>query len=174
MAKELNDSVMIEGFDPAKIVDQEQDHAMENWMKIYGAYQNNKILYAPISGIEKVGPDGEEKKACAVVRVGSIRGLIPLEFTGAENLRQLRSMTGQNIAFMILNYDQENELFTASRTKALEKMSDITLRKIGEEDVIPAVIRHVAADYMLGDIGGIQVFLPIAEIRYGWIDDLHE
>ncbi|MFC2950022.1 S1 RNA-binding domain-containing protein [Virgibacillus sediminis] len=174
MAEELNEKVMIEGFDPAKMVDQEQDHTMENWMKIYGAYQNNKILYAPISGIEKVGPDGEEKKACAVVRVGSIRGLIPLEFTGAQNLRQLRSMTGQDIAFMVLNYDQENELFTGSRTKALEKMADITLRKIEEGDVIPAVVRHVGDDYMLGDIGGIQVFLPIAEIRYGWIDDLHE
>ncbi|MFC3041602.1 S1 RNA-binding domain-containing protein [Virgibacillus xinjiangensis] len=174
MAEELDEKVMIEGFDPAKMVDQEQDHTMENWMKIYGAYQNNKILYAPISGIEKVGPDGEEKTACAVVRVGSIRGLIPLEFTGAQNLRQLRSMTGQDIAFMVLNYDQENELFTGSRTKALEKMADITLRKIEEGDVIPAVVRHVGDDYMLGDIGGIQVFLPIAEIRYGWIDDLHE
>ncbi|ALX47718.1 S1 RNA-binding domain-containing protein [Lentibacillus amyloliquefaciens] len=174
MAEELNENVMIEGFDPAKMVDQEQDHSMENWMTIYGAYQNSKILYASISGIEKVGPDGEDKKACAVVRVGSIRGLIPLEFTGAENLRHLRAMTGQDIAFMVLNYDQENGLFTGSRTKALEKMADITLRKIEEGDVIPAVIRHVGDDYMLGDIGGIQIFLPISEIRFGWIDDLHE
>lgn len=172
--EELNNNVLIEGFDPSKMVDQEQDHLMEDWMEIYGAYQNNKILYAPISGIEQVGEKGKEKTTCAVVRVGAIRGLIPLEFTGANNLRHLRSMSGQKIAFVILNYDQENELFTASRTKAREKLADITLRKIEVDDVIPAVVRHVEDKYMLADIGGIQVFLPAENFRYGWVDDLRD
>ncbi|TMN20931.1 S1 RNA-binding domain-containing protein [Lentibacillus cibarius] len=174
MAEELNESVMIEGFDPSKMVDQEQDHTLENWKEIYAAYQNSKILYAPIAGIEKIGQPGEEKHPCAVVRVGTIRGLIPLEYTGAQNLRQLRSMTGQNTAFMVLNYDQENELFTASRTKAREKLAAITLRKLQVGDTTPAVIRHVDEGYLLADIGGIHVVIPIDEIRYGWIDNLHD
>lgn len=100
--------------------------------------------------------------------------MIPLEYTGAQNLRQLRSMTGQNIAFMVLNYDQENELFTASRTQAREKLAAITLRKLQVGDITPAVIRHVDEGYLLADIGGIHVVIPIDEIRYGWIDNLDE
>lgn len=46
------------------MVDQEQDHTMENWKEIYAAYQNSKILYAPIAGIEKL--DNREKRSTHV------------------------------------------------------------------------------------------------------------
>ncbi|OZU89043.1 hypothetical protein CIL03_08480 [Virgibacillus indicus] len=166
-------TILIEGFDPTKMVDQEIEHASEDWRKVYGAYQNKKILQAPITGIENFGTK-ENEKICAIVTVGTIRGLIPMEFAGADNLRQLRAMTGQTVAFKVVNYDREAEIFTGSRLEALEQMADITLRKIEEGDHIPAVIHHVGQHILRADIGGIEAVIPIEDVRYGWIDNLHD
>jgi len=170
---EILDNVLIEGFDPAQLQDEEQDLRDKDWEQIYAAYQNDKFLQAPITGIETIG-EGKNKKTCAIVHVGKIKGIIPMEYTGANNLRQLRAMTGQDVAFMILNYDRDGEIFTASRTKAQEEMAKITLRRIDEGDTIPAVVRHVSQSNVHADIGGIMVRIPISEVRHGWIDDLQE
>ena len=87
-------------FDPSKV--QTEDEFNNDWKKVNGAYQNNTILKAPITGIETL-----LDMPCAVVTLGNIRGFIPSEFTGADNLRQLRAMTGQSVAFKVLNYDCE-------------------------------------------------------------------
>jgi len=167
-----NDVMLIEGFDPTKVQESEVD---QHWKKVYGAYQNKTILQAPVTGIEKLnGIDKDLDKQCAVVTLGTIRGYIPLEFSGAENIRQLRAMTGQTVAFKVLNYDREAGVFTASRLAALEQMAEITLKKIEEGDIIIAVVRHVGSSLVRADIGGIEVKIPIEEISYGWIDDLTE
>ncbi|WP_255485286.1 S1 RNA-binding domain-containing protein [Sporosarcina sp. BP05] len=159
--------VLIEGFDPSKVqVDSEFNG---DWKKVYGAYQNNTILQASMTGIETL-----LDKPCAVVTLGNIRGFIPLEFTGAANLRQLRAMTGQSVAFKVLNYDREAEVFTGSRIAALDHMASITLKKIDIEDEIIAVVRSVSPSLVRADIGGIEVKIPLEEIKYGWIDDLTE
>jgi len=170
---ELLDNVLIEGFDPEMWKEENKKLSDKDWETIYGAYQNNKFLQAQIAGIETFGKE-EDQKTCALVYVGAIKGMIPLEFTGADNLRQLRAMTGQVVAFMVLNYDREAGIFTGSRIKAINEMAKITLRKIDEEDIIPAVVRHVSPNLVRADIGGIEVKIPISEVRHGWIDDLQE
>ena len=171
MAEEMN--ILIEGFDPTTILDQEMEKANVDWRKVYGAYQNQKILQAPITGIENFGTK-ENEKTCAIVSVGTIRGLIPMEFTGADNLRQLRAMTGKTVAFKVLNYDRETEIFTGSRLEALDQMAEITLRKVEEGDIIPAVIHHVGQNVLRADIGGIEIIIPIEDVRYGWVDNLQD
>lgn len=164
---ENNMQVLIEGFDPSKV--EAVNNFDKDWKQVYGAHQNNSIIQAPIIGIEKL-----LDKPCAVVGVGNIRGFIPLEFTGAANLRQLRAMTGQSVAFKVLNYDREAEVFTGSRIAALDHMAAITLKKIEVDDEIIAVVRSVSPSLVRADIGGIEVKIPLEEIRYGWIDDLTE
>jgi len=164
---ENNMQVLIEGFDPSKV--QTENDFNNDWKKVYGAYQNNSILQAPITGIETL-----LDKPCAVVTLSNIRGFIPLEFTGADNLRQLRAMTGQSVAFKVLNYDREAEVFTGSRIAALDHMASITLKKIDVGDEIIAVVRSVSPSLVRADIGGIEVKIPLEEIKYGWIDDLTE
>lgn len=163
--------VLIEGFDPSKV--QKEDEFNNDWKKVYGAYQNNSIFQAPITGIETL-----LDKPCAVVTLSNIRGFILLEVTGADNLRQFRAMTGQSVAFKVLNYDREAEVFTGSRLAALEHMASITLKKIDVEDEIIAVVRSVSPSLVRADIGGIEVKIevkiPLEEIKYGWIDDLTE
>ena len=149
MAKN-NMQVLIEGFDPSKV--EAVNNFDKDWKEVYGAHQNNSIIQAPIIGIEKL-----LDKPCAVVGVGNIRGFIPLEFTGAANLRQLRAMTGQSVAFKVLNYDREAEVFTGSRTAALDHMAAITLKKIDVDDEIIAVVRSVSPSLVRADIGGLKL-----------------
>lgn len=164
MAAENLTQVLIEGFDPSKVQEIEVD---ENWKKVFGAYQNQTILQAPITGIEK-----QLDKQCAVVTLGTVRGYIPLEFAGVKNVRQLRSMTGQTVLFKVLNYDREEGIFTASRKAAIEQAAAITIKKIDVGQIIVAVVNHVNQTQVRADIGGIEVKIPIEEMSYGWIDDL--
>ncbi len=169
MAIEELNSVLIEGFDSAKI--QAEEGYDKDWKTVVSAKQNDKILQAEITGIEQLGG-----KDCAVVSVGHIRGYIPIEFTGVENLRQLRAMTGKPSVFKVLEYVEEEDkrIFMASRTDALKEMAAITLRRIKVNDEILAVVRNVSPTLVRADIGGIEVRIPLTEMKYGWIDDLTE
>ena len=71
-------------------------------------------------------------------------------------------------------YDREADVFTGSRLAALEHMATITLKKIEVDDETIAVVRSVSPSLVRADIGGIEVKIPLEEIRYGWIDDLTE
>ncbi|MFD1363129.1 S1 RNA-binding domain-containing protein [Lentibacillus salinarum] len=158
--------VLIEGYDPEKVKENEVD---EHWKEIYGAYQNRTILQALVTGIET-----KLDKPCAVVNIGTVRGYIPLEASGMENNRQLHSLTGKDVAFKVLNYDREAGVFTASRAQALEQMAAITWEKLEKDAIIMAVARTVSPNLVRADIGGIEVKIPVEQIRYGWIDDLTE
>ncbi|MCF6094525.1 S1 RNA-binding domain-containing protein [Microaerobacter geothermalis] len=158
--------ILIEGFQDEKLEENKYD---EHWQKIYSAYQNNSILQAHLVGIET-----KLNKPCGVVQIGHIRGYIPLEYSGADNIQELRKLTGELVAFKIINYDRDGEVFTASRTAALEHMANVTWKRIKEGQTIIAVAREVDFSEVKADIGGIQVKIPINEIDYGWIDDLTE
>lgn len=169
-AEELNlNAVLIEGYDPKKIEDEEGYD--KDWKTVVSAKQNDKILQAEMTGIQKI-----KDKDCAIVNVGHIRGYIPLEFSGMQNVRHLRSMSGKKVVFKVLEYigDEEKRIFMASRTDALEQMAEITLRRISVGDEIIAVARTVTDKIVNADIGGIQVAIPLTEVKYGWIDDLTE
>jgi len=159
-------NLLIEGFDPEKI---RTDETERNWRKVMGAYQNGTILQSEVGGIETV-----DNRQCAIVRLGSIKGYIPMEESGCTDLDHLRSLSGQLSAFKVLKYDKENGLFVGSRREALEQMAEITLRKIKPGDDIYCVVRHVGYSLVRADIGGIEVRIPIEEVSYGWIDDLRD
>lgn len=166
----LMDSMLIEGFDPEKLQAlQEKVSKDSGWKKVYGAYQNNKVLQADVRGIEDIG-----KMTCAIVMVEDVRGIIPLEYFGVENKRQLRNYIGKPAVFTVKNYDRENEIFTGSRVDALEQMAEITLKRTQVGDTKVAVIKRVVNNGLYADIGGIQVHIPIDQVRFGWIDDLSE
>lgn len=157
---------LIEGFDPSKL---QEDETEKKWKEVIGAYQNEKILQSELRGIEKV-----RNTQCAVIQYGPIKGYIPLEESGYKDVNEIRSMTGQPVLFKIVKYDKDNNIFVASRKKAQEQIAEITLKKINIGDVIPCVVKLVSSTLVVGDIGGIQVRIPVEEMGYGWVDDLHD
>lgn len=180
MTEKIVMNALIEGFDPEKLETAEQKRE-EAWQKIIGAYQNKKILTAQMVGIETLKqPDKEDPEKlvdvlCAVVEVDQVRGLIPIHQFGVSRKAEMRAFAGQEIAFMVLSYDKENEIFIASREEARKRMAEIWLNSgVKEGDIIPAVVRYVTPNLIRADIGGIEVKIPINEVRYGWIDNLVE
>jgi|SRR5690625_1598012 len=158
--------VLIEGYDPEKVQESEVD---QDWKQIYSAYQNRTILQALVVGIET-----KLNMPCLIVNIGSIRGYIPFAESDVKDEAEFYSLTGKNVAFHILNYDREGGVFTASRKRAREQMANITWRKLEEGMITLAVARNVTTNLVYADIGGIDVKIPIEEIRYGWIYDLTE
>src|SRR5690625_3156116 len=128
MDERIITDMLIEGFDPSKLENEEQKRE-EAWKKVIGAYQNRKILEAKMFSIEDLEmPDGK-KETCAVVEIEQVRGFIPINEFGVERKREMRAYGGQDIAFVVLNYDRENDVFIASRTQAMEIMADLWLKK---------------------------------------------
>jgi len=175
MSKNLfvQDDFVIEGFDPDKLSELKKKASSGNgWQEIMGAYQNQKILKGRVRGIQEVG---SAKKTCAMVMVKDIQGIIPIEFFGVENKRQLRNYVGDEVVFRVVEYDRKNEeSFVGSRIEARNQMAEITLRRVSEGDTIPFVVARVTAGGLFGDIGGLEAHLPISEIKYGWIDNPYD
>lgn len=166
----LKGEVLIEGFDPEKIKELQKEAEVDRgWKEVYGAYQNRKILQAKVVGIEDIG-----SMTCAIVMVKDVRGIIPLEYFGLNNKRQLSRYIGETVAFKVVNYDREEEIFTGSRIEALEHMAEINLKKLEVGGKALARVTGHADHGLFIDLGGIRGRVPIDEIRYGWIDDLED
>lgn len=176
MAEVLN-TILIEGFDPEK-AEYKPDEDDKHWMEIQSAYQNDKIISGELIGFENIKLN-DKKELCGIIWKGGIKGIIPLRESGIDPedqqaINKYRALSGKEISFKVLHYDKENNMFLASRKKAREEMAEITLKKIDVGYNIHCVLREVYARHVVGDIGGIDVIIPVFELTYGWIEDLRD
>ena len=171
----LND-ILIEGFNPEIVAELERERQYDVWNDIAKAQQTERIVGEQLIGFE-THKINEQKVVCGVVRIGKIKGLIPLDESGIDPedpyaLNKFRALANREIQFIILRYSMEAEMFVASRKKAREITAGITLSKIKEGYNIYCVVREVEKGHLIGDIGGIDVHIPAFELSYGWVDDL--
>lgn len=160
------------------------------WQEIYASRQNNSIIYWPATGVEDFS-DGksEGKMPCLVVSKGRIKGIVPLTETGVApaetkllTRHRLMTLVGQEVAVIVRGINTEEGIFVASRKDALEKLQATMWPKLTEGAVVEAVaqrvVRRLRQDSSLRetgvvvDIGGVEGFLPIQEITYGWVDEI--
>lgn len=170
--------VLIEGYDEKKAQSllANESEVSQDWIDVYESRQNSTILQAEVQGIEeKVYSTATNKKMpCAMIDIGTVRGMVPLDFLGVEDRKQARKLIGEKVAFVVIAVDRENGFFVGSRKQALQQMADKTLKKVEKGDIVPAVVREVYNANMVVDIGGIQCRIPTSEVTYGWIDNLHD
>lgn len=177
MTEALN-TILIEGFDPEKAEYKPVEQEDKNWLEIQSAYQNDKIIKGELVGFENLNLNNK-KELCGIVWKGNIKGIIPLMESGIDPndqqaINKYRALSGKEITFKVLKFDKEANMFVASRKKAREEMANITLKKIDVGYNIHCVIREVYQGHVVGDIGGIDVIIPVFELTYGWIDDLRD
>lgn len=158
---------LIEGFEEEK--DEELQEHDDSWEQIYGARQNNLILQALL-----VGTTIMLDKLCGIVQVGTVRGLIPQDFSGTIDAHAFKALVGSPVAFKIITYDRDGETFVASRQAAIEHMANVTWSQLEEGRNIRAVVRSVERKMLKVDIGGIEVEIPAQEYGHGWVDNLEE
>ena len=181
MAVEEISNILIEGFDPSKLKKSKKVDEGLRWRDIQSAYQNDLVLNDVLVGLENIRIGSSNKtELCGIIRrAGGIKGIIPLKESGVDiestdAVNQFRALTGKKVAYKVLNFDKEAGIFVASRKQAKEQMAEITLRKIDEGYNIYCVLREVEPGHVVGDIGGIDVHIPVFELTYGWVEDLRE
>lgn len=170
--------VLVEGYDEEKAL---AIDSTIHWQKIFESRQNQTILQALVTGMEnkvfQVNPVKE--KLCALVEVGDIRGMIPIDFLGIEaddpkQIDKARRLIGEKVVFVVIAVDRNNDFFVGSRSEAIRLMADHCLRRIHENDSILAVVRQVFNSNMIVDIGGIQCSIPASEVSHGWVDSMQD
>lgn len=170
-------NVLIEGYDEKRAEQLNTlDQHDKDWRAVYESRQNHTILQAEITGIENKVYQLNPKKEmlCALVEIGDVRGMIPLEYLGVEDAKQARRMNGDKVAFVVIGLDRENGFFVASRKEALKQMAEQTLKKIKVGGDVLGVVRQVFNNNMYVDIGGIQCSIPSSEASHAWIDSMHD
>ncbi|WP_240377221.1 30S ribosomal protein S1 [Bacillus piscicola] len=184
MSEETMLDIFVEGYQTNEPITEEEERqrALE---KVYSARQNSTILQSEMIAIENHG-QGENDTPCAVVRIGTVKGIIPMEQMEAKDYRQLRNMMGTSIDFKVIGIDRERDLFIGSRKAALEHMKGATFNRLEEafrkaeekgvesNVIVNAVVRFVNKNYMLLQIGGIETTMDVSEYDYDWINDLRE
>jgi len=158
---------------------------MLEWADIYASRQNHSILNSEVIGVEEVSLSGE-KVPCLVVGQ-RIKGIIPLKETTVEpgpnkNITRARlsNLIGQEVAFVVIAIDRENDLFVASCSEAANKMASRTWAHLEEGQEKEAIVRRYVRvsdpkPVNLGivvEIDGVEAFLPVQEISHGWVNDL--
>src|SRR5699024_9680054 len=171
MTKDLfQDTFLVEGFNPEEFKNlQSEAKSNAGWEKVYGAYQNDKLLRGRVTGIEQIG-----KMLCAIVMVEGVKGIIPQEYLGVNNKRHMRTFAGKEIWFKVVNYDREQEIFTGSYIDAQKQRAEITMRHIKEGMGVKFEVTSIRPYGLFGDVGGVRAFIPLEELRYGWIDNLYD
>ncbi|NMA64581.1 MAG: 30S ribosomal protein S1 [Syntrophomonadaceae bacterium] len=162
----------------------------EAWQEIYSSRQNRSIVWWPVTGVEEIS-DGEAKVPCLIVTKDQVKGIIPLQESGvtpgatrAQSRGRLVQLIGQDIPFIVIGIDKDNDLFTASRSAATERLNTNTWAELteGAEKTVIArrIVRRPNKDGTLSETGvmceieGVPAFLPIQEISYGWIDKISD
>ena len=177
MSTETMSNVLIEGFDPKKVrTFRSEDNS--KWVEVHSAYRNGTIMKGELVGFETLKLN-KEKELCGVIRLDNIKGLIPLQESGIDPkdqqaINKYRALSGKEIAFKVLHFDEEKNMFVGSRKQARDEMKEITLRKIDKGVNVYCSIREVFPGHLIGDIGGIDVHIPVFELTYGWVDDLRD
>lgn len=150
----------------------------QSWIEVYSSRQNKSMLKWPVTAIEEHSIKGE-KILCLVVSKDHLKGIIPFNETGlkpaeshsADRIRLLKYI-GQEIAFIVIGIDTENERFIASRKFALARLSARKWPDLKEGSVVHATARRVYDRGVIVEFDGIEARLPIWEITYGWVDEM--
>ncbi|WP_026701632.1 hypothetical protein [Salibacterium aidingense] len=175
MSEEAMMDIFVDGYQSEQPAtpEEEMQRSME---KVYSARQNSTILNAEMIAIEEHG-QGEEQRNCAVIRIGHMKGIIPMEYMEAKDYRQLRNMMGTQLSFKVIGIDRERDLFIGSRQAAMEHMRGSTFNRLEEKGVgvtVAASVRFVQRDVLILQIGGIETSMNVSEYDYAWVSDLRQ
>ena len=150
------------------------------WPEVYASRQSKKILKWPVSTIEEYSVGGE-KVLCLAVLKERVKGIIPAPETGVKldgdarlSRARLLKLLGQEIAFIVLNIDEPNGIFIASRKLALERLASQTWTNLQEGQVHPVTVRRILNNGAIVELNGIEAFLPVWEMRHGWVEEIVE
>ena len=140
---------------------------------IYSSIENQKILSGFMTAIE-IAVNKKGKVICAIVYYGDVKVLIPITEMGIEkSIKNLRTIMGAKIEFVVIKYDVLTNTAVASRIQAMKIRQEIEFKKYYAGDEVEADVMGVGLKHMKINCLGLDVNMRIDEVDYGYIQDLN-
>ncbi len=161
-----------------------KEFATDVWPDLFASWQNQTIMSWIATGVEE-----HNNSPCLIVSQERIKGIIPLEASGVSPVgdaravkNRLLNLIGQPITFVVIQIDKSNNLFIASREKAMQKQAARTWNSLKEGQVRTVIARRIVRRKkdngglvelgVIIELEGIETFLPVQEISPGWVDQI--
>ena len=144
------------------------------WQNINSSKEKGKILKGKIIAIE-IEKFNNENITCAIVDFNGIKILIPAtEITkDAKNDKKLlRNMMGAEIKFIVIEVDKLSLKAIASRTKAMEKLKEINIKKLEVGDIVYSKVIGVWKKFIRLEVFGMDFIFKAKDLEYGYVEDV--
>jgi small subunit ribosomal protein S1 len=127
----------------------------------------------PIEGmIEKEIKGGFEVKLA-----GTVRAFCPYSQLDLRRVEDPEEWPGRNLSFLISQFEEGGRNIIVSRRRLLEEEQQQKRQELQETlkvgDVVVGVVTSIRDFGAFVDIGGIEGLLPVSEIGWGRVEDIH-
>ncbi len=141
-------------------------------MEILRSKEEKRILTGHIVGIEDEYYKLQNKMIpCAILWYENTKVLIPINYLGVKKQSKslIRGMIGAKVDFIVIEYDEISNIAIASRKEAMELRQRIEIPKLKENDIVKVRIVAVARKYIIVDLYGIEVIIPVDNLSHTFI-----
>lgn len=141
-------------------------------MEILRSKEEKRILTGRIVGIEDEYYKLQNKIiSCAIIWYENTKVLIPITHLNIkkESKSLIRGMIGAEVDFIVIEYDSTTNIAIASRTLAMKLRKELEIPKLKVNDVVKVRIVAVARKYIIVDLYGVEVTIPVANLKHTFI-----
>jgi len=144
-----------------------------------GEVSNSYLEEAWHSGIPVEGLVEKEIKGGFEVKIaGNIRGFCPYSQMGLQRVEDPRVYVGERVSFKITEYSERGRNLVLSNRMVLEeerrRQKESLKETLHEGMTVKGVITSIRNFGAFVNIGGVEGLIPISEISYGRVEDVHE
>jgi len=143
-----------------------------------GSASNAHLEEACASGIPVEGVVEKEVKGGFEVKLaGGARGFCPFSQIGLRRVDDPEELTGKSYSFLVTRYEENGRNIVVSRRKLLEeealRQKEELREKLQVGTVVKGIITSVREFGAFVDIGGLEGLIPVSEIGWGHVEDIH-
>jgi small subunit ribosomal protein S1 len=147
--------------------------------KVSGGAVAGHLDEACQSGIPVEGTvTGETKGGFEVRFSGSVRAFCPFSQMAMRHIENAEEYIGKKFAFRITKYGEHGKNIVVSRRALLEEeraqQKEALQETLAVGQTVKGVITSIRDFGAFVDIGGIEGLIPVSEIAWGRIEDIHE
>jgi len=144
-----------------------------------GEVSNSYLEEAWHSGIPVEGLVEKEIKGGFEVKIaGNIRGFCPYSQMGLQRVEDPRVYVGERVSFKITEYSERGRNLVLSNRMVLEeerrRQKESLKETLHEGMTVKGVITSIRNFGAFVNIGGVEGLIPISEISYGRVEEVHE
>jgi len=147
--------------------------------KVSGGAVAGHLDEACQSGIPVEGTvTGETKGGFEVRFSGSVRAFCPFSQMAMRHIENAEEFIGKKLAFRVTKYGEHGKNIVVSRRALLEEeraqQKETLQESLAVGQTVKGVITSIRDFGAFVDIGGIEGLIPVSEIAWGRIEDIHE